>query len=85
MTMLNFSVEFLLILLTVAVLLSVKLIKWKRNQLNLPPGRQGWPFVGETFGYLKPHPATSVGQFMEQHILRYYLLTLSTESESECS
>ncbi|XP_074591709.1 steroid (22S)-hydroxylase-like [Curcuma longa] len=71
MTMLNFSVEFLLILLTLAVLLSVKLIKWKRNQLNLPPGRQGWPFVGETFGYLKPHPATSVGQFMEQHILRY--------------
>ncbi|XP_042443464.1 cytochrome P450 90B2-like isoform X2 [Zingiber officinale] len=68
--MLNFSVQFLL-LLTLAVLLSVKLIKWKRKQLNLPPGRRGWPFVGETFGYLKPHPATSVGQFMEQHISRY--------------
>ncbi|XP_042440855.1 cytochrome P450 90B2-like isoform X1 [Zingiber officinale] len=68
--MLNFSVQFLL-LPTLAVLLSVKLIKWKRKQLNLPPGRRGWPFVGETFGYLKPHPATSVGQFMEQHISRY--------------
>ncbi|KAG6473343.1 hypothetical protein ZIOFF_067258 [Zingiber officinale] len=70
LTMLNFSVQFLL-LPTLAVLLSVKLIKWKRKQLNLPPGRRGWPFVGETFGYLKPHPATSVGQFMEQHISRY--------------
>ncbi|KAG6471622.1 hypothetical protein ZIOFF_069066 [Zingiber officinale] len=69
MTMLNFPVEFLLVLLTLAVFLSVK--KWKRKPLNLPPGRQGWPFVGETFGYLKPHPATSVGQFMEQHISRY--------------
>ncbi|XP_074571287.1 steroid (22S)-hydroxylase-like isoform X2 [Curcuma longa] len=71
MSMLNFSVEFLLILLTLALFLSIKLIKWKRKQLKLPPGRQGWPFVGETFGYLKPHPATSVGHFMEKHLSRY--------------
>lgn len=75
MTALNFSAEFLIVLLTLAVFLSVELIKkWKRARLNLPPGRQGWPFVGETFEYLKPHPATSVGQFMEQHRSRYVLI-----------
>ncbi|KAH9663195.1 cytochrome P450 90B1 [Citrus sinensis] len=31
----------------------------------------GWPFVGETIGYLKPYCATSTGEFMEQHISRY--------------
>ncbi|KAL5210994.1 hypothetical protein ABZP36_006617 [Zizania latifolia] len=43
----------------------------KRKRPNLPPGAAGWPFVGETFGYLRTHPATSVGHFMEQHIARY--------------
>ncbi|OIW11000.1 hypothetical protein TanjilG_22807 [Lupinus angustifolius] len=31
----------------------------------------GWPFIGETIGYLKPYTATSIGEFMEQHIARY--------------
>ncbi|PAN50739.1 hypothetical protein GQ55_9G552800 [Panicum hallii var. hallii] len=43
----------------------------KKKRPNLPPGAPGWPFVGETFGYLRPHPATSVGRFMEQHVARY--------------
>ncbi|KAL5218329.1 hypothetical protein ABZP36_019013 [Zizania latifolia] len=43
----------------------------KRKWPNLPPGAVGWPFVGETFGYLRAHPATSVGRFMQQHIARY--------------
>ncbi|KAH6825492.1 Cytochrome P450 superfamily protein [Perilla frutescens var. hirtella] len=43
----------------------------KQNLLNLPPGNMGWPFLGETIPYLKPYPATSVGQFMEQHISKY--------------
>ncbi|KAG8096894.1 hypothetical protein GUJ93_ZPchr0013g37287 [Zizania palustris] len=42
----------------------------RRKWPNLPPGAAGWPFVGETFGYLRAHPATSVGHFMEQHIAR---------------
>ncbi|XP_026657243.2 cytochrome P450 90B2-like isoform X2 [Phoenix dactylifera] len=54
-----------------ALFLYINLIKWKRKKPNLPPGVSGWPFLGETFSYLKPHPATSVGQFMEQHISRY--------------
>ncbi|KAG2542305.1 hypothetical protein PVAP13_9NG839300 [Panicum virgatum] len=43
----------------------------KKKRPNLPPGAPGWPLVGETFGYLRPHPATSVGRFMEQHVARY--------------
>lgn len=49
------------------------LIKTKhaKPKLNLPPGRMGWPFIGETIGYLKPYSATTIGKFMEQHIARY--------------
>lgn len=51
------------------------LLKWRtatpKNRPNLPPGSRGWPFVGQTFAYLKPHSATSTGQFMNQHIARY--------------
>ncbi|VAI08010.1 unnamed protein product [Triticum turgidum subsp. durum] len=43
----------------------------KKRRPNLPPGAVGWPFIGETFGYLRAHPATSIGQFMDQHICRY--------------
>ncbi|VAI87687.1 unnamed protein product [Triticum turgidum subsp. durum] len=43
----------------------------KKRRPNLPPGAVGWPFIGETFGYLRAHPATSIGQFMDQHIARY--------------
>nr|XP_010936277.2 LOW QUALITY PROTEIN: cytochrome P450 90B2 [Elaeis guineensis] len=54
-----------------ALFLYTNLIRRKRKKPNLPPGRSGWPFLGETFSYLKPHPATSIGQFMEQHVSRY--------------
>ncbi|XP_061342376.1 cholesterol 22-monohydroxylase CYP90B51 isoform X1 [Gastrolobium bilobum] len=56
-----------------ALLLIFLLIKRKqaRPRLNLPPGKMGWPFVGETIGYLKPYSATTIGDFMEQHIARY--------------
>ncbi|KAF7809734.1 cytochrome P450 90B1 [Senna tora] len=31
----------------------------------------GLPFLGETISYLKPYSATTLGQYMEQHIARY--------------
>ncbi|CAL5444369.1 unnamed protein product [Camellia sinensis] len=34
-------------------------------------GNMGWPFFGETIGYLKPYSATTIGEFMEQHISRF--------------
>ncbi|CAL5376754.1 unnamed protein product [Camellia sinensis] len=34
-------------------------------------GNMGWPFIGETIGYLKPYSATTIGEFMEQHISRF--------------
>ncbi|GLJ30335.1 hypothetical protein SUGI_0600120 [Cryptomeria japonica] len=43
----------------------------RHNTQRLPPGRMGWPLLGETSSYLKPHLATTPGRFMEQHISRY--------------
>ncbi|GMN29478.1 hypothetical protein TIFTF001_002448 [Ficus carica] len=55
-----------------AVLLFFILMRRKQKRfLNLPPGDMGWPFVGETISYLKPYSATTLGEFMEQHISRY--------------
>ncbi|WVZ56113.1 hypothetical protein U9M48_006692 [Paspalum notatum var. saurae] len=64
----------LLALLTFSTTTVAKCHRWRRHKKrrpNLPPGAPGWPFVGETFGYLRPHPATSVGRFMEEHVARY--------------
>ncbi|XP_052198170.1 cholesterol 22-monohydroxylase CYP90B51 [Diospyros lotus] len=67
------DLEFFLFLLSsvFALFLIFNVIKAKQNTLNLPPGTMGWPFIGETIGYLKPYSATSVGEFMEQHISRF--------------
>ena len=48
----------------------------KKKRPNLPPGSVGWPFIGETFGYLRAHPATTVGHFMNQHIARSVCLSV---------
>ncbi|KQK22730.1 cytochrome P450 90B2 [Brachypodium distachyon] len=66
----------LLALLTFYTTTVAKCHRWRRTEEkrrcpNLPPGAIGWPFIGETFGYLRAHPATSVGRFMEEHIARY--------------
>ncbi|KAJ6800170.1 cytochrome P450 90B2-like [Iris pallida] len=63
---------FLLLPTILSLLVLTNLVKWRRKKkLNLPPGLAGWPFFGETFAYLKPHPATSIGQFMDLHMSRY--------------
>ncbi|XP_074309086.1 steroid (22S)-hydroxylase-like [Silene latifolia] len=45
--------------------------KTKKSTLNLPPGKMGLPFIGETIGLVKPYPTTTLGNFMEEHIARY--------------
>lgn len=65
---------FMIFTAAVALIIFV-LVKIRRSiptqRMKLPPGTMGWPFVGETVAYLKPHPATSPGTFMEEHISRY--------------
>ncbi|XP_039137326.1 cytochrome P450 90B2 isoform X1 [Dioscorea cayenensis subsp. rotundata] len=64
----------LLLLLSLALIslfLFFTLIKCRRRRAKLPPGTSGYPFIGETFAYLKPHKATSIGHFMKQHMSRY--------------
>ncbi|RYQ80237.1 hypothetical protein Ahy_Scaffold1g106775 isoform G [Arachis hypogaea] len=60
---------------SILALLLIFIFIFKRKQtkpkLNLPPGKMGWPFLGETIGYLKPYSATTIGEFMDQHIARY--------------
>nr|6A15_A Chain A, Cytochrome P450 90B1 [Arabidopsis thaliana] len=43
----------------------------RKTRFNLPPGKSGWPFLGETIGYLKPYTATTLGDFMQQHVSKY--------------
>ncbi|KAJ8770667.1 hypothetical protein K2173_021314 [Erythroxylum novogranatense] len=54
-----------------SLLLILILVQRRQPRFNLPPGSMGWPFLGETIGYLRPYSATSLGEFMEQHISRY--------------
>lgn len=37
----------------------------------IPKGTFGWPLLGETLSFLKPHPSNSIGTFLQQHCSRY--------------
>ncbi|XP_057820740.2 cholesterol 22-monohydroxylase CYP90B52 isoform X2 [Cryptomeria japonica] len=43
----------------------------RKTKMNLPPGNMGWPFLGQTVEYLKPHLATTPGRFMEENCSRH--------------
>ncbi|KAL2518656.1 Cytochrome [Abeliophyllum distichum] len=43
----------------------------KKTDLQLPEGNMGWPLVGETLAFLKPHESNSIGNFLEEHCSRY--------------
>ncbi|EOX93604.1 Cytochrome P450 superfamily protein isoform 6 [Theobroma cacao] len=37
----------------------------------VPKGTFGWPLLGETYSFLKPHSSNSVGAFLQDHCSRY--------------
>ncbi|KAL0914515.1 hypothetical protein M5K25_014864 [Dendrobium thyrsiflorum] len=39
---------------------------------NLPPGHLGgWPFIGDTIPFMRPHSSASLGEYVDQQIARY--------------
>ncbi|ONI18045.1 hypothetical protein PRUPE_3G193900 [Prunus persica] len=36
-----------------------------------PKGSFGWPILGQTLAFLKPHPSNSLGAFLQHHCSRY--------------
>ncbi|XP_009759674.1 cytochrome P450 724B1 [Nicotiana tabacum] len=38
---------------------------------HVPKGNFGWPLLGETLSFLKPHPSNSIGNFLQEHCSRY--------------
>lgn len=38
---------------------------------HVPKGSFGWPLIGETLAFLKPHPSNSIGHFLQDHCSRY--------------
>ncbi|KAJ9169894.1 hypothetical protein P3X46_018041 [Hevea brasiliensis] len=38
---------------------------------HVPKGSFGWPILGETLGFLQPHPSNSLGAFLQDHCSRY--------------
>ncbi|XP_059644153.1 cytochrome P450 724B1 [Cornus florida] len=43
----------------------------KQDPTSLPRGNMGWPFLGETIGYLKPHRSNTMGTFLQTHCSWY--------------
>lgn len=70
----------LLVLLCSTMLITISAFSWRSHgrwkAFQLPQGDMGWPVLGETLPFLKPHPSTSIGDFMEQRISKYVTQTL---------
>lgn len=42
-----------------------------QNSLEVPPGRRGWPLLGETLEFLHPVSLNSIGKFLQERRSRY--------------
>ena len=67
-------VEFMTIILAIiSILTFAYLVKYLSNQDSLhklPHGTMGWPFIGETLDFLKPHRSNSLGSFLQERCSR---------------
>ncbi|XP_062107083.1 cytochrome P450 724B1-like [Humulus lupulus] len=69
--------EFWLTVVVVGLSSSVLVAVWNHfspllfKTCPVPKGSFGWPLVGETIGFLKPHPSNSIGNFLKDHCFRY--------------
>nr|UAK14947.1 cytochrome P450 708A13 [Iberis amara] len=57
----------------VVVVISKWWYRWSNPKCNgkLPPGSMGYPIVGETFEYFKPHGFYEISPFVKKRILQY--------------
>ncbi|XP_019193534.1 PREDICTED: cytochrome P450 724B1 [Ipomoea nil] len=46
-------------------------LPWLLRLGVVPKGSFGWPLLGETLAFLKPHPSNSIGSFLQDHCSRY--------------
>ncbi|CAN7080949.1 unnamed protein product [Brassica oleracea var. botrytis] len=66
--------EFWTIIVTLVVVkLCHWIYKWRNPTSNgkLPPGSMGFPIIGETLEFMKPHDAFQLATFLTKKILRY--------------
>ncbi|KAK2413697.1 cytochrome P450, family 724, subfamily A, polypeptide [Trifolium repens] len=68
-------VDLLFIVLTFisifAIAYVVKYLNNKGSSHKAPHGSMGWPFLGETLDFLKPHKSNSLGSFLQERCSRY--------------
>ncbi|XP_019087428.1 PREDICTED: cytochrome P450 708A2-like [Camelina sativa] len=71
-------VEFYELLLAVVVSLIVVTLfhwiyQWRNPKINgkLPPGSMGFPIIGDTFEFMKPHDVLQFPTFIKERVLRY--------------
>eukprot|EP00257_Ricinus_communis_P008188 XP_002525487.2 abietadienol/abietadienal oxidase [Ricinus communis] len=69
-TLWAFVIPTLLLLLCIIFVLNKK-FKLKRRHFQLPPGRRGWPFVGDSFNWYKAVAGSYPPQFVHQQANRY--------------
>ncbi|KFK26104.1 hypothetical protein AALP_AA8G203400 [Arabis alpina] len=68
-----FWITGLLVIALVVVRISHWWYRWSNPKSNgkLPPGSMGFPIIGETFDYFKPHGFYEISPFLKKKMLRY--------------